>query len=333
MKLLEAFRTRFEEPFIAHVESYAQRHRELHPEAGSLADMILGFVRTGGKRFRPALFYYAAGAIGEKDPAFVHFSFLFELFHTFALIHDDIIDQAPLRRNQPTVYRRYGTGPAILSGDLALMMADEIAGRMLDCPSLTPSNRERMSLLYNRYKQELIVGQYLDYVHIPEVSLIMDMKTSQYSFVRPAKFGFHFAGLPQKQVDAWEGILAPLGILFQMKDDFEGVFGSEEELGKSTTSDVAEGKNTLVIEQFRKSAKPKELKRFISFFGSGHVGAQDFAWLRERLDYYEVGKTIRENIQKEALRIEKRIKKTGGETAVFAEFVMELLGLINSFSP
>lgn len=331
MKLLSFFRDEFDKAFTRYIDGKIDKARLLHPDAGRLAQHIKRFVAQGGKRFRPALFYYAYGSKQKGiDP--VTFSFVFELFHTFALIHDDIIDNASLRRGFATISKQYGTGEAVLAGDLALTFADEIFMDNLTSSLIPDSRKEKMLDLYNRYKQELLAGQYLDYIHIPDADTIMLLKTALYSFVRPAKFGFIMSGNAPDNQELWDVMLEKLGVLFQMKDDYEGVFGREEEIGKSTLSDVAEGKHTVIIDLFKKSASGKELKRFISFFGNKNVTMEEFSWFKENLLHKNIDKTVRGKVEDESVRIRNLITETGGNKTELRELLDELIFHIEKFS-
>ena len=124
---------------------------------------------------RPAIFYYAFLSYASQNSTKVlKLSFIFELFHSFALIHDDIIDNSDLRRGKPTVHKKYDLSTAILAGDLALMLADEIFSQEI--------TKLQIINLYNEFKQELVIGEYLDTIRIDDVNKIMELKTARYSF-------------------------------------------------------------------------------------------------------------------------------------------------------
>jgi len=135
----------------------------------------------------------------EQEPL----SFIFELFHSFALIHDDIIDNSDLRRGKPTVHKKYDLSTAILAGDLALMLADEIFSQEI--------NKRKIIDLYNEFKQELLIGEYLDVAKIDNVNKIMELKTARYSLVKPAMIAFDLNQINKKEVERWEEILFPHG--------------------------------------------------------------------------------------------------------------------------
>ena len=173
------------------------------------------------------------------------------------MIHDDIIDNSDLRRGKPTVHKKYDLSTAILAGDLALMLADEIFSQEI--------NEKKIIDLYNEFKQELLIGEYLDTVKINDVDKIMELKTARYSFIKPAIIAFSLVKVDKQDIKKWEEILRKTGILFQIKDDFDGTFADEKSLGKPTDSDIKEGKSTSVVEKFLKKSNNEEKNIFMIF--------------------------------------------------------------------
>jgi len=288
MNLLKKFKEKFDEEIINWLEKKIKQAEKIDKTSSLLVKIIKEFIENGGKRIRPALFYYAYKTYSNKNLNQVfQLSFVFELFHTFALIHDDIIDNSNLRRGKPTVHKKYDLSTAILAGDLALTFADEIFFDLI-------KNKKAINE-YNRFKQEVLLGEYLDYKKINDIKKIMSLKTAYYSFVRPITIGLHLANINSKEISRWKKILTQIGIVFQLKDDFIGTFGNEKEIGKSVTSDFIEGKNTLIIQYFKKIANKEELDKFKRFFGKKEVKKEDFIWYLDKLKEKKVDKKI-ENI-------------------------------------
>jgi geranylgeranyl diphosphate synthase type I len=219
-------------------------------------------VLAGGKRLRPAFFHWAfVGAGGDPDdPRVVDLGAAIELLHTFALVHDDVMDNADTRRGGPSVHaaaidshagagwrgeaRRFGEGVAILVGDFAFVYADMLAGS-LD----TPTRR-----IYDELRVELCVGQYLDLaatasgVRDPAVARRIEWyKSGKYTVERPLHLGAAVAG----RLDELRGPLSafglPLGEAFQMRDDLLSVFGDPALTGKPVGDDLREGKLTPLV--------------------------------------------------------------------------------------
>lgn len=308
MKLLENFRNKFNDRINLYWQEKEKQFGKIDKQAISLIKIIKEFINRGGKRLRPAIFYYAyLSYLKENLEKVFKLSFVFELFHTFALIHDDIIDNSDLRRSKPTVHQQYDLATAILVGDLSLMLTDELFFNELD--NLRLSNRKKILVvdLYNQFKQEILAGEYLDYKKITSVYKIMDLKTARYSFVRPAMIGFCLAGAPEKEILKWEKILKEIGILFQVKDDFLGTFGDEEVIGKPIDSDVKEGKKTLIVEDFLKKCDDKEKVRFYSFFDKRELKKEDFLWYKKLLFKYKIFDELKQQIIRKTKKIDKNL--------------------------
>lgn len=244
----------------------AARRDEL-PEAG---DMIAEIVRTlaaGGKRLRPAFCYWGFRAAGGKHcQEIVLAASSLELLHTFALVHDDIMDRSDERRGIPTTYAAKGTDVALLVGDLALVLADA---------AFTASGFEAGPLwrgfgLYSRMRRQVIAGQYLDVraADEPEITVeaarrIAVLKSGGYSIEEPLLIGATLAGAPEELLDELARFGAPLGEAFQLRDDLLGTFGERSSVGKPVDSDIREGKrNVLYAEALRRTSG--EERRFLA---------------------------------------------------------------------
>jgi geranylgeranyl diphosphate synthase type I len=224
----------------------------------ALRDLVL----AGGKRLRPAFCHWAyvgAGGAGG-DAAVVNAGAALELLHTFALVHDDVMDGSDLRRGLPAIHagaitrheargwrgeaRRFGEGTAILVGDLAFVYSDVLFGEAL------PAARG----IFDELRIELCIGQYLDLVgtasgssDAAQAARIERYKSGKYTVERPLHLGAALAG----RLDALAGPLSaiglPLGEAFQLRDDLLGVFGDVEVTGKPVGDDLREGKLTPLI--------------------------------------------------------------------------------------
>ncbi len=220
-----------------------------------------------GKRLRPVLLLLGFQAGGGtaldsvEGPALA-----LELLHTFALLHDDVIDRAPTRRGRPTVHTRfaqrhqdagwtgdahaYGEAMAILLGDVAFVYADELFLRATvpNGPLLTAFRR------FTELREEVMIGQTLD-LHAAasretsrDLALtVATLKSGRYSVTRPLEVGASLAGGSEELIAGLRAYGDPVGLAFQLRDDHLGVFGEPAETGKSRTSDLAEGKRTLLI--------------------------------------------------------------------------------------
>jgi geranylgeranyl diphosphate synthase, type I len=220
------------------------------------------FVAAGGKRLRPAFCHWAfVGAGGSADEAMVvDAGAALELLHTFALVHDDVMDGSDRRRGRPSIHeafiaeharstwrgeaRRFGEGSAILIGDFALMYADQLIAQA----SWTARN------VFDDLRIELCVGQYLDLVGTAsgsrdpiQASRIERYKSGKYTVERPLHLGAALAGHLDELSGPLSDVGLPLGEAFQLRDDLLGVFGDVSVTGKPVGDDLREGKLTPLI--------------------------------------------------------------------------------------
>ncbi len=308
MKLLSNFQKKFNQEIKFYLEKKEKEFEKLDKKASLLIKIIKEFVERGGKRFRPAIFYFAYSSYSkEKLEEIFKLSFVFELFHTFALIHDDIIDSSDLRRNKETIHKKYDLSTAILTGDLSLMLADELFFNGLENLNLTSKRQKKAIDLYNQFKQEVLAGEYLDCQKISDVYKIMELKTAQYSFVKPATIGFNLAGIGEKEIIKWEKILKEAGILFQIKDDFVGVFGDAKIIGKPVDSDFKEGKNTIVVKKFLERCSTDEKTKFLSFFGKKPINKKNILWYKNSLQRHNIFNELNQQIVENAKGIDESL--------------------------
>ena len=300
MNKLSDFRKQFDKEINIYLDKKIKSVEKIDKKGGDLFKIIKEFINNGGKRLRPAIFYYAFLSYASQNSAKVlKLSFIFELFHSFALIHDDIIDNSDLRRGKPTVHKKYNLSTAILAGDLALMLADEIFSQEI--------NKKKIIDLYNEFKQELLIGEYLDTIKIDDINKIMELKTARYSFIKPAVIALNLSIVDKQEIKRWEEVLRETGILFQIKDDLDGMFADEKSLGKPTDSDIKEGKNTLLIEKFLTKSNSKEKERFYSFFGKQNYKNEDLVWYKKTLIKYKIDDEIKNKIANESIEIENKL--------------------------
>ncbi len=225
-------------------------------------DSLRALVSAGGKRLRPAFCYWAhVGAGGDPtDPTVVDAGAGLELLHTFALVHDDIMDGSLNRRGMRAVHkqfadahldngwraesRRFGEGVAILVGDLAFVYADLL---------LTGVN-PTATAIYNELRVEVNIGQYLDLIGtakggptIESARRICRYKSGKYTIERPLHLGAALAGKLPEFETSLSSYGLPLGEAFQLRDDLLGAMGDELLTGKPVGDDLREGKPTALV--------------------------------------------------------------------------------------
>lgn len=271
----------------------AQRKRAIAMDRrlGTPIDLTLATLKNG-KRLRPLLVSIGYEAAGGKSATTVTPAGLaVELFHTSALIHDDIMDRAMDRRGVPTVEhaiaRRSGNphaglGTAILSGDLFLAAADQF-----DRIVLPASRRERARRAFRTMAEETIFGQQLEfdlsrskYVSLEDIVRTMTYKSGRYSIEWPLTIGAILGGARPPQLKSFSSFSVPLGMAFQLRDDILGTFGNPSETGKSCDSDIREGKRTLLVYFTHEHATAAERKLLWRILGNQRASSKDIARAR-----------------------------------------------------
>lgn len=240
------------------------------PALGGFARTTRDLVLAGGKRLRPTFAYWGwRGVISDAEPIAPVLPAIaaLELMHTFALVHDDVMDDSATRRGLPTAHRRFathharadrrgdadrfGTSAAILVGDLCLVWADQLIARA----ALTPARHMAVRTCYDRMRIEAVSGQYLDVLGetVPDdwstdrALLVARLKTASYTVQRPLQFGLALAAGPLPGVeDAYHRYGAAVGEAFQLRDDLLGVYGDPEVTGKPAGDDLRTGKPTTL---------------------------------------------------------------------------------------
>lgn len=202
----------------------------------------------GGKRLRPAMALMGYGLFQEDASPALPLAYAVEIFHNFTLVHDDIMDEAPLRRGKPTVHAHYDINTAILAGDVMLIAAYD---KLL---SLQPESRiPEILRIFNRVAREVCEGQQMDMdfekredVTIPEYLRMIELKTSVL-LAGCLAMGAVLAGAAPEDVQRLYQFGCNAGIAFQLQDDILDAFGDPAKVGKKTGGDIARNKKTFLL--------------------------------------------------------------------------------------
>jgi geranylgeranyl diphosphate synthase type I len=253
------------------------------PALGSFARTTRDLVLSGGKRLRPTFAYWGwrgiAGPDAPVEPILPALAAL-ELMHSFALVHDDVMDRSDTRRGAPTAHRvfaaqhrddhgrgdpdHFGSASAILVGDLCLVWADQLLAR-------TPVGTATLFAVracYDRMRVEAVAGQYLDVLGesrpddwtLDRALLVARHKTASYTVQRPMQFGLALAGPADRAgIDAaYAAYGTAVGEAFQLRDDLLGVYGDPAVTGKPAGDDLQTGKPTALLMLARQLATPAQ---------------------------------------------------------------------------
>jgi geranylgeranyl diphosphate synthase type I len=237
--------------------------------AHDLAARVAHFTQNGGKFNRSRFLWWALRACGGTEPAqaqaALRIGAALELIQTCALVHDDVMDGARLRRGRPALHvdvaaqyaeetsrargARLGQAAAILAGDLALVWADDVVADT----SMTPESASRVRDLWRSMRMEMVAGQYLD-VHGEATSVrslvravrAACLKSALYSVERPIALGAALAGADHATTRALCSAGRCIGFAFQLRDDLLDAFGKPGDTGKPLGGDIRSGKPTYL---------------------------------------------------------------------------------------
>jgi len=225
------------------------------------------FLKLGGKRVRPVLCLMGNELFDDIREDAWELATAVELFHNFTLIHDDIMDKAPLRRGMETVHTKYGESTALLAGDVMLVAAYDHINR------IKPLHLQRIISLFNKTAREVCEGQQLDMdfekkdtVSFEEYEQMIKLKTSVLlaaSLQMGAIMGGAGSGNQQHLYEFGKN----LGIAFQVQDDYLDAFGDPEKFGKQVGGDILANKKTFLLIHALETANAgqlEELKQLIA---------------------------------------------------------------------
>lgn len=239
------------------------------PDPASLYQPADYFLGLGGKRIRPVMCLMGNELFTGILPDTYHAAVAIELFHNFTLIHDDIMDKAPLRRGMQTVHARWGEPTALLTGDVMLVIAYDYLNRIQSVP-LQP-----LLSLFNKTAREVCEGQQLDMdfetseqVLMPQYIHMIELKTSVL-LAASLQMGAMLAGAPATDQQHLYRFGKNLGISFQIQDDYLDAFGDPEKFGKQIGGDIMADKKTFLMVKALEMAGPQELRELAAMRGSG----------------------------------------------------------------
>lgn len=252
----------------------------------------------GGKRLRPALFFYGAISTGRNKlerKKLIRLAAAIELVHIFLLIHDDVIDRGDLRHGIATINSQYakigkkifklkdsqhfGNSVAIIMGDMVYTMAMEL---IIEA-GLDARKSNEIILKLQKIVANTIIGQSQDMlieckktVLEKEVLKMYENKTAKYSFEGPLHLGLILAdGKNEKVLKGFSEYAMALGIAFQIQDDIMGIFGNEKKMGKSAQSDITEGKKTILVLKAQQNATAAQRKSMQQILGNSAITKKD----------------------------------------------------------
>ena len=214
-------------------------------------EAVKHYPAAGGKRLRPVLAIAVANAVSGAGKKAMPFGCSLEIIHNFTLVHDDVMDNDPVRRGRPAVHVLFDMPTAIIAGDAQFARAFEV----LTETDVPPQHVKRLFRITANTVWLIAEGQQedMDFEHMPAADLAIDdymrmiHKKTAVLFECAAEGGTLIAGGTEKQVAAMKEYARLLGLGFQIHDDVLALTSSEEVLGKPVGSDIRNGKRTLIV--------------------------------------------------------------------------------------
>jgi geranylgeranyl diphosphate synthase type II len=240
------------------------KNQSIQKEPKNLYEPIEYILGLGGKRMRPVLTLMASEVFDADYKVALPAAMAVEVFHNFSLVHDDIMDDAPLRRGEETVHEKWNINTGILSGDAMLILAYQYFEQY------EPTVFRDLAKLFSKTALEVCEGQQWDVdfeerndVTIPEYLKMIEYKTAVL-VAAAMKMGAIVAKTSEKEADLIYDFGLNLGLAFQLQDDYLDAFGDPKTFGKQVGGDIIENKKTylyLKAIEFSSDEKATELKQ------------------------------------------------------------------------
>lgn len=252
---------KYHQSFIQYLEK-----QDFNKEPKNLYTPVDYILQLGGKRLRPLLTLIACDVISGSFEKALPAAMAVETFHNFTLVHDDIMDEAPLRRGKKTVHEKWDVNTGILSGDAMLILAYQYF------ENYEPVVFQKLAKLFSKTALEVCDGQQLDVdfetrndVTIEEYIKMITLKTSV--LVGAAlKMGAIVANATDEQADKLYDFGVNLGIAFQLQDDYLDTFGNPETFGKQIGGDIIENKKTYLYLKCLQTASKEDQEKLQFFY-------------------------------------------------------------------
>lgn len=248
--------------FVADFLKSEQQSREPR----NLYEPISYILNLGGKRIRPVLTLMSAEIFDANVEKALPAALAVEVFHNFSLIHDDIMDDAPLRRGHETVHEKWNINTGILSGDAMLILAYQYFEKY------EPEVFRDLAKLFSKTALEVCEGQQwdVDFEHREDVTLEEYLKMIQYKTAvllgAAMKMGAIIAGTSGQNANLIYDFGVHLGIAFQLQDDYLDAYGNPETFGKQVGGDIIENKKTYLYLKSMEFASPTQREQLLHLY-------------------------------------------------------------------
>ncbi len=303
---------------------------KLPSEPKGLYEPIAYILELGGKRLRPCLVLAACEACKNSYAEAQQAALAVELFHNFTLIHDDIMDEAPLRRGKATVHSKWNLNTGILSGDAMLILAYQ------QFASYNPELQADLMALFSKTALEVCEGQEYDvaFEQLTAVSESAYLKMIQFKtavlVAAALKMGALIGASDSESAELFYDFGLALGTAFQIQDDYLDAFGDPETFGKQVGGDILENKKTFLVVKLQELGSIEQRQALDHWFGANaHSSSKEkVAEVKQLFTESGAAEATREAVQaytKESQRILGSLEKRGIKTTTLAAFSEALL--------
>ncbi|MGW7544083.1 polyprenyl synthetase family protein [Streptomyces sp. NPDC054770] len=291
-----AFKNRVDEVLRGFVAQEADLFAAVDPLLAPVAEQLEAAV-TDGKRLRAAFCYWGWRAVGQPDSdALVRATASMELVHAAAVVHDDLIDDSPLRHGRPTPHLALRAAVADrphaddTARSLAMLVGDllmSLAGQLFATSGLPAAYLARARPLWSVLARELIAGECLEILRTgagPDTMAslkVIRYKTAKYTVEQPLLIGGALAGAGERLRAGYSAYGLPLGEAFQLRDDLLGLFGAPEHTGKANADDVRGHRPTALLAETWRLARADDRELLGALLGSRDLDAAGLDAVRE----------------------------------------------------
>ena len=342
IEMLKKFKEHFEPYLKAYFQKKLKQAGEIDIIAEETLRMIMDYTLAGGKRIRPAMFFYGYLASGglEKEKA-LEVSMSVELLHSFLLIHDDIIDCDASRHGVETLHERFrktalkyelgkdvshfGNSMAMIAGDITAALAcDVIFNSQFPSDIIIRALDKLQQIVFTTIPGEMldVIMEYSGKATEEEILKMHEGKTARYTFEGPLHLGCLLAGGDKKRLENFSAYALPLGKAFQIQDDILGVFGNEEKIGKPVGSDIIEGKQTLLVIKTLKLGNSEQKNIIKKYLGKKDLTGEEAELFRNAVrdsGSLEYSRNLAKKLIGESLLALREINFGNEEAKVFME--------------
>lgn len=294
-KEIAALKKEVDAELIVYLDRVIKQTREEDKTIAGMLEYFKKILLAGGKRIRPIMMVYgylAAGGTNRKE--IIKTAVSIELAHAFLLMHDDIVDRDDLRHGKKTMHAHYrdyarvhfnatdsehfGMATALIMGDLAYALANDVLfSAQFDAERVVVAMKKLQEVVGRTAIGEVqdVIMEYKGHATEQEILAMYINKTARYTFEGPLHLGAMLVADNEKLCKQLSAFAVPLGIAFQLRDDYLGIFGSSKKTGKPVGSDIAEGKMTLLVARALQKADRSQRKSIQNLLGDSSITKRD----------------------------------------------------------